>query len=93
MGPFRSIEDRHGVNEPGYEPPVEPTYEIAPITDSRTLSLLEAFVVLTFPALGVGLSVWRFGRGDVGPGIADLMLSLIGWVIAATLFAAGIIRF
>jgi hypothetical protein len=80
-----SIESKHGVDEPDYAPPerlaVEAADEVEPIGDS--INLFEAIVSLVIPIAGLGLAIWRFGRNNVGPGIADLLLGGLGFVIAA----------
>jgi hypothetical protein len=85
---FSSIENRHRVDDPDYEY-VErdiPGLDIEP-TD-HTLSLGEALVAFVIPVAGLGLAIWRFGRGDIGPGFADLMLGGLGFVVSAVLFAS-----
>jgi hypothetical protein len=84
-----SIESKHGVDEPGYKPPID--RHIVEVIDDEpignSLSPLEAIVSLVIPIAGIGLAIWRFGRNNVGPGIADLMLGALGFVIAIILFA------
>jgi hypothetical protein len=82
-----SIESKHGVDEPDYVPPVDrhvvEVANVKPVDD--TLGPLEAIVALLIPIAGFGLAIWRFGRGNVGPGIADLMLGGFGFAIAVVL--------
>ncbi len=81
-----SIESKHGVDEPGYVPPARRAVEVGedePIGDS--INLFEATVSLVIPIAGLGLAIWRFGRNNVGPGIADLMLGALGFAIAVVI--------
>jgi hypothetical protein len=57
---FGSIEGRHGVHEPDYQPPADEPVRVSPETDSHRIRPLEAIVAFVFPLIGLGLSIWRF---------------------------------
>ncbi len=87
-----SIESRHGVDDPGYEY-VEPE---APQPDTKewehTMGPVEALVALLIPIAGLGLAIWRFGRGDIGPGFANLLLAVFSSAVVFVLLASGVIN-
>ena len=88
MRPFKSIEDRYGVDADDYVPPAEHDNDFLP-TERRTLYWWEALFAFLMPLVGLAMSVWRFGRGHIGPGIADLILCGIGWLVWAYVIYAG----
>ena len=85
------IEDKHGVDEPGYQyaEPDAPELDRKPI--DHTLSFGEALVAFVIPIAGLGLAVWRFGRGDIGPGFANLQLGGLGFLAGVALLASHVI--
>ncbi len=79
MGVFGSIEQKSGVDRPDYQlPPPLPDVAAAEDEWGHTLGICEALVSFVLPIAGLGLSIWRFGRGDSGPGVADLLLGIVG---------------
>lgn len=44
------------------------------------------------PIGGFVIAIWRFGRGDIGPGIAALLVSCLSFAVAAVLIANGAFR-
>jgi hypothetical protein len=57
----------------------------APAPARHTLEPWEGALALLLPIAAPVLAIWRFGRGDVGPGIADLMLGSVGFLAAIVL--------
>jgi hypothetical protein len=77
--PGQSIEKRAGMDRPDYQVPEDRPVE--PVErDNHILSFWEGIFAFLVPIVGLGMSIWRFGRGDIGPGIADLMLCFVGSV-------------
>jgi len=78
-----SIENKHGVNEPGYEAPVD---EPVTVEDHHGpigyLEIIGSFVV---PIAGVIFAIMRFADDEVGPGLACLLVGALGfacwWVL------------
>ncbi len=89
MTRFGSIESRHGVDEPGYVPPEREVVELDQSEIGHSLSLLEATVAALIPLAGLGLAVWRFGRNDIGPGFADLLMACFGTALWLALALAS----
>jgi hypothetical protein len=89
----RSIEDKHGVNEPDYTPSPrhDDDHDRGAEGAGHTLDGLEAFVAFVVPFAALGIAIWRFGRGDVGPGIANLILGGLGYGVAVALLATHVI--
>jgi hypothetical protein len=85
---FASIESRHGIEDPGYTPPLE-SPEVEPGDEwGHKLRFWEAVLAIAVPVIGLGMAIWRFGRGDMGPGVADLLLGMVG--VFASLLIAGV---
>jgi hypothetical protein len=74
---FGSIEDRHGVDEPDYELPVDEPVAI-PEEDKR-VGPLEIIGSLVIPPAGVVFAIMRFASNEVGPGFACLLTGIVGW--------------
>lgn len=81
-----SIEDRAGVDDPNYQPPDDPD-EFDDQPEPHELGVLEAIIGFLVPIVGLLLAVWRFGRNDIGPGLALLLLAILGAAAYAVLFA------
>lgn len=77
MSLFGSIEDKHGVNEPGYTPTVDEPIQLA--DDKGPIGVLEIVGSVLVPIAGVVFAIMRFADNEVGPGIACLLMSMIGW--------------
>lgn len=77
---FGSIEDRHGVDEPGYEPPAPEHAQIVEHKDK--FGAVEIIGCLLIPIGGVIFAIMRFADEEVGAGLACLLmgaLSAAGW--------------
>jgi len=77
---FGSIEDKHGVHDPAYEPPVEQAASIIEHKDG--FGALEIIGCLLIPIGGVVFAIMRFADEEVGAGLACLLmgaLSAAGW--------------
>jgi hypothetical protein len=81
--PFGSIEGRHGIDRPGYEPPVD---EPVTLDDDRgpvgPIEIIGSFLV---PIAGFVFAVMRFADDEVGPGLACLLVGALGfacWTLA-----------
>lgn len=75
---FGSIESKHGVNEPGYEPPVDEPITLA---DDRggPVGYLEIIGSFMMPIAGVVFAIMRFVDNEVGPGLACLLVGAVGF--------------
>jgi hypothetical protein len=79
-----SIENKHGVNEPGYEAPV---VEPATITDHHgPIGYLEIIGSFVMPIAGVVFAIMRFADNEVGPGLACLLVGVLGFACWWVLF-------
>jgi hypothetical protein len=76
MKPWGSIEKRHGVDEPGYEPPVDRPVIPSPVVRPGNVS--DALWSLLVPAFGVVVGLKHLFRERVGAGLACLLLAAIG---------------
>jgi hypothetical protein len=76
---FGSIEKKTGVEEPGYEPPIDDAPVEAP--DETSFGWLEVIGSLLIPIAGVVFAIMRFVREEVGKGLACLLLALIGFYV------------
>jgi hypothetical protein len=70
--PFARIEDRLG---PNYRASVE---DVAP-PDESGVKAIDVIVALLIPLAGLYLAICRFAENYVGPGIALLLISTIGF--------------
>lgn len=89
--PWSSIETKRGVNEPGYEPPVDEPVEIAD-ERGKPVNGWEVLGSLLFPILALPFAIMRFSHSEYGPGIACLLLGFLGatlWWVALAVLAAG----
>ena len=80
---LRSIESKHGVELPGYEPPVEeePTF-----SDDEPFGALEIIGSFVFPIAGIVFAIMRFADEEIGPGLACLLIGALGFVCWWILF-------
>ena len=88
VGDMRSIEDRYGVDDPGYQPPVREPVEIVEPDPGRPLSVEDGVWIVFVPIWGVVMAVKYFTRERVGLGLASLLLAAVGfaaWSAAASL--------
>jgi hypothetical protein len=86
-----SIESKHGVEEPGYRYKERSAVEPVVREWGHTLTIHEVFAAFLLPISSFGFAIWRFGRGDVGPGAANLLLGVIGWLVAIILLIHHVI--
>lgn len=78
QNPFRGIEAKTGVHEYGYEVPNdEPDDGGVSREWGDALTGTEVFASIVLPISGVGFAIWRFGRGNIGPGFANVLLFLV----------------
>lgn len=83
MGWGRSIEDRHGVDAPDYEPPAEAVIEIP--EEATGFGALEVVGSILMPIAGIGFAILRFSDEEIGRGLACLLLAGLGvsiWAVA-----------
>jgi hypothetical protein len=87
-----SIESKHGMDKPDYEPVERRVVRDEDFVDdiSHTLGPLETVTAFLIPFAGFLLAIWRFGRGDIGPGMADLMIGAVGFVVAVALLSGSL---
>jgi hypothetical protein len=76
MQPFKSIEGRHGVNEPGYEPPRDEP--VALHEGDKHVGPVEIIGSLLVPIAGIVFAIMRFADNEVGPGLACLLTGIVG---------------
>jgi hypothetical protein len=77
-----SIESKHGVDEPGYEPPIHDIEITTP--DETEFGALEIIGSLVLPVVGIAFAVMRFAREEVGKGFACLLMGALGaavWLV------------
>ena len=87
MSLFGSIENKHGMNDPDYEYSEPDAPRLNTKEWGHTLNIYEVLAAFLLPISSLGFAIWRFGRGDIGPGFANLMLGTIGFVLATILLA------
>jgi hypothetical protein len=83
---FRSIEEKHGVDQPGYAPALECSYEPRP--EDHRVGATEILGSLIIPIAGLVFAIMRFADDEVGPGLACLLTGAIGtavWACAVVL--------
>ncbi len=73
---FKSIEERAGVNQEGYQPPVDQAVVEAPC---KAFDWIDVLWCLIFPPFGVVAAIKRLIREEVGPGLAYLVLAVVGF--------------
>lgn len=78
MRVLRSIEDKHGVELPGYEAPVEE--EPTPADHRGPLGPLEIIGSFVIPIAGIVFAIMRFADEEIGPGLACLLIGAVGFV-------------
>jgi hypothetical protein len=92
---FRSIENKHGVEDPDYRPsdnaPEVPTDDFEPV-EQRPKGIGGWVVASLFiPLVGFVVGIRELARDRVGPGLALILVSFVcagGWTIALVSIAA-----
>lgn len=79
---FRTIEQRRGVDQPGYQPPVDRAS--FPGQEDKGFGWTDALGALLVPLWGLWRAIRRFARREVGPGLACLLcagVGVFGWLL------------
>lgn len=88
MGPFRRLEDKHGVDEPGYEPPTDEIAVESKVEPPADHMLRTGIVwAILIPFVGVILAIRLWARERVGQGFAVLATAIL--VVVVYLYAFG----
>jgi hypothetical protein len=83
-----SIESKHGIDEPRYEYSEADRPGRRPKEWSHSLSFVEVAAAFLLPISSLGFAIWRFGRGDIGPAFANLLLGAVGFVVGIVVLTA-----
>jgi hypothetical protein len=79
-----SIESRHGVDEPGYESPVDEPITLA--DHHGPVGYLEIIGSFVLPIAGVIFAIMRFTDEEIGSGLACLLVGALGFACWSILF-------